>query len=158
MTGRGNENTLEPGSGDMSGSGRRLCVRTEIRHGGSVVARSTTGKGRIFFYRSTALGAGIQPDVRLNGNVVGTAVPHGVFYVDPDPGNMEVVTGSEVERKLTFTIAAGETRYVKLGVGLGVLVYRIIPELVSADEARKKLPTSHLSDLAANVNRSPPGF
>lgn len=97
------------------------------------------GKARIFFYRSTSLGAAIQPEVRLNGTVVGKAEPHGVFYVDRDPGNIEVITGSEVDRKLTFTVAPGDTRYVKLGVGLGVLVYRIIPELISEPEARKEM-------------------
>lgn len=97
------------------------------------------GKARIFIYRSSSLGAAIQPDVRLNGAVVGKAEPNGVFYVDRDPGNMEVITGSEVNRKLTFTAGAGETRYVKLGVGLGVLVYRIVPELVSEEQAKKDM-------------------
>jgi hypothetical protein len=98
-----------------------------------------TGKARIFLYRSTSLGAGIQPEIKLNGAVVGKAEPNGIFFVDRDPGNMEVVTSSEVEKKLTFTVSAGETRYVRLGVGLGVLVYRIIPELVAEDEARKEI-------------------
>lgn len=105
----------------------------------SQLSSLTPGKARIFFYRSTALGAGIQPEVRLNGMVVGKSEPHGVFFVDADPGNMEVITGSEVDRKLTFTIAPGETRYVRLAVGLGVLVYRIIPELVDEADARKEI-------------------
>jgi hypothetical protein len=105
----------------------------------SGLAPVPSGKARIYFYRSTALGAAIQPEVRLNGAVVGKSEPHGVFYVDRDPGNMEVITGSEIDRKLTFTIGPGETRYVKLGVGLGVLVYRIIPELISEAEARKEM-------------------
>ena len=101
------------------------------------------GKARIFFYRPSSLGAAIQPEVRLNGTVVGKAEPNGVFYVDRDPGNMEVVTGSEIDRKLTFTVGPGETRYVKLGVGLGVVVFRIIPELMSAEQAK-----AHMADLA----------
>jgi len=103
----------------------------------------SSGKGRIYFYRSSSVGAAIQPEVLLNGTVIGTAKPHGVFYVDRDPGNMEVVTGSEVDRKLTFTLAAGDTRYVKLGVNFGVLVYRIAPELMSASEAK-----ADMADLA----------
>jgi len=102
-----------------------------------------SGQARIYFYRSGTLGAAIQPEIRLNDSVVGKAEPNGVFFVDRPPGNMEVVTGSEVDRKLTFTIGAGETRYVKLGVGLGVLVWRIIPELV--DEPKAK---SEIADLA----------
>lgn len=98
-----------------------------------------SGKARIYFYRSTALGAAIQPEIRLNGMAVGRAVPHGVFFVDRDPGDMQVSTASEVEKKLTFSVAAGDTRYVRCSVGLGVLVYRVIPELVDEAEARKEL-------------------
>lgn len=98
-----------------------------------------SGKARIFFYRSGSLGAAIQPDVRLNGTVVGKAEPNGVFYLDRDPGNMEVITGSEIDRKLTFTAGARETRYVKLGVGFGVVVFRIIPELMSEEQAKKDM-------------------
>jgi len=103
------------------------------------LATAPANMARIYFYRSTALGAAIQPDVSLNGAIVGKAEPNGIFYVDRSPGNMEVVTGSEVEKKLTFIAAAGEKRYVKLAVGFGVLVYRIIPELVSEEEARKEI-------------------
>ena len=109
----------------------------------SSVAPVPAKQARIYFYRSGSLGAAIQPEVTLNGKVVGKAEPNGVFYVDHAPGNMEVVTGSEVERKLTFTAGAAETRYVKLAVSLGVLVWRIMPEL--ADEARAK---SDIADLA----------
>lgn len=105
----------------------------------SQLASAPPGQARIFFYRSTSLGAAIQPEIRLNGTMVGKAEPNGVFYVDRDPGNMEVVTGSEVEKKLTFTAGPGETRYVRCAVGLGLLVYRIIPELVDAREARKEI-------------------
>jgi len=96
-------------------------------------------KSRIWFYRTGYLGAGITPDIRLNGAVVGTAISSGAFFVDRDPGNMEVVTGSEVEKKLTFATEAGDTRYVRMGVGLGVLVYRIIPELVDEAVARQEM-------------------
>lgn len=97
------------------------------------------GKARIFFYRSTTLGAAIQPEIRLNGQVVGKAEPQGVFFVDVAPGDMEVVTGSEVEKKLTFQTAPGDRRYVRMAVGLGVLVWRVIPELVDEPEARKEI-------------------
>lgn len=105
----------------------------------SQLSAPAPGKARIFFYRPSALGGAIQPEVRLNGTVVGKAEPHGVFFADADPGNVEVITGSEVDRKLTFTVAPGETRYVKLAVGLGVIVYRIYPELVDTEQARKDI-------------------
>jgi hypothetical protein len=97
-------------------------------------------QGRIYFFRPSGLiGAGIQPGVMLDGVRVGESQPGGFFYVDAKPGNHEVVTTSEVEKKLTFTLAKGETKYVKSSVGMGVLVYRIYPELVSADEGQKEL-------------------
>jgi hypothetical protein len=42
--------------------------------------------GRIYIYRTTVLGAAIQPDVKVNGEVVGSAVPNGFFYVDRSSG------------------------------------------------------------------------
>lgn len=96
-------------------------------------------QGRIYFYRSGLLGGAIQPNVWLNGHVVGESKPNGFFFLDMPPGPMEVSTSSEVEKKLTFVLEAGQTRYVRLSVGLGILVYRIYPELSNATEAIQEL-------------------
>ena len=74
-----------------------------------------SGSGRIFFYRASALGAAIQPDVKLNGEKVGTAVPDGFYYVDRASGDYEVTTTTELKKTLTFHLDAGQTRYVRLG-------------------------------------------
>ena len=105
----------------------------------SSLGATPQGKARIFFYRATSLGAAIQPDIRLNGKVVGKAEPHGVFFVDVDPGNMEVVSGSEVEKKLTFQVAPADRRYVRMAVGFGVVVWRVMPELVDEAEAKQEM-------------------
>jgi Protein of unknown function (DUF2846) len=90
-----------------------------------------SGKGRIYFYRSGSMfGSGIQPSVKLNGEKVGDSKPGGFFYIDRAPGDYEVMLSTEVDRKLTFTLDAGEERYVRMSVSLGVLVYRVYPELV----------------------------
>ncbi|MBI1965646.1 MAG: DUF2846 domain-containing protein [Betaproteobacteria bacterium] len=95
------------------------------------------GKGRIYFYRSGVIfGSGIQPSVMLNGQQVGDSKPGGFFFVDRDPGNYEVLLSTEVERKLTFTLAGGQEQYVKMTVTLGVIVYRVFPELVDAATAK----------------------
>ncbi len=47
-------------------------------------------EGRIFVYRTSALGAAVQPSVMLNGKDVGSAVPHGFFYVDRPGGSYEI--------------------------------------------------------------------
>ena len=97
------------------------------------------GKARIYFYRSTTMGAAVQPSIKLNGAVVGSAEPKGVFFVDRDPGDMEVSTSTEVERKLTFTMGPGETRYVRLKMHMGLLVGHVIPELVDEQEAKEDI-------------------
>src|ERR1051326_1390723 len=45
-----------------------------------------TGFGRVWFYRPSAMGAGVQPAVKLDDQVVGNAVPHGFFHVETLPG------------------------------------------------------------------------
>ena len=97
-------------------------------------------KGRIYFYRSgNPFGSGIQPSVMLNGGKVGDSVPGGFFFVDRDPGNHEVLLSTEVDRKLTFTLAKGQEQYVRMSVTLGVIVYRVFPELVDAAAAREEI-------------------
>ena len=103
------------------------------------LAKPNAADGRVFLYRSSMLGAAIQPNVTLNGVVVGSAVPMGVFYVDRPKGTYEVSASTEVEKKATFTLDPGETKYVKLTPTFGILVGRIVPELVDADTARKEM-------------------
>jgi len=99
-------------------------------------------QGRIFIYRSTALGAAIQPSVKVNGDVVGSAVPRGFFYVDRPPGDYEITTTTEVTRTLSLKLEAGQTRYVRLGASFGFFVGHIYPELV--DDA---VGASEIQDL-----------
>jgi hypothetical protein len=96
-------------------------------------------KGRIYFYRISALGAAIQPEVRLNTELVGKAVPGGFWYVDRVPGEYSVVTSTEVSRKLSFTLAAGQTRYVRLNISFGFFMGHVYGELVEEAVALKDL-------------------
>jgi hypothetical protein len=104
------------------------------------------GQGRVYFYRPSALGAAVQPDVFLNGQKVGTAKPHGVYFVDRAPGDCVVTSSTETEKKLTFTLEPGQTRYVRLNIQMGFFVGRIVPELVDRTEAEKEM--SDLSFVA----------
>ena len=99
----------------------------------------TPSQGRIYFYRHSAFGTAVQPDINLNGDRVGTAKPHGFYFVDRDPGNYEVSASTETEKKLTFTLEPRQERYVRLRIQLGVFVGRIIPELVDKAEAEAEL-------------------
>ena len=86
--------------------------------------------GRIYIYRTAIIGAAVQPAVRLNGEVIGSAVPQGFFYVDRPAGNYEISTSTEVTRNLSLTLEPGQTRYVRLGISIGFVVGHVYPELV----------------------------
>ena len=97
-------------------------------------------RGRIWFFRDASpIGSGIQPSVMLDGNKVGDSVPGGFFFADAAAGNHEVLLSTEVDRKLTFTLAPGEERYVKMTVSLGALIYRVYPELVAPEVGRPEV-------------------
>ena len=97
------------------------------------------GDGRIYVYRTALLGMAVQPDVKINGEVVGQATPNGYFYIDRKPGNYEITTSTEVERKLSLTLDKDQTRYVRLDISFGFFVGHVYPELVDNDVGLKEL-------------------
>ena len=114
---------------------------SEIR---SSIPALSADKGRVVIYRSEKLfGAGIQPAVLMDAKEVGQSTPGGWFFVDVDPGSHNISLTSEVEKKLSFAVNKGESKYVKLAVGLGVVVYRVYPELIDPLKAE-----TDLTDLA----------
>lgn len=103
-------------------------------------------EGRLYVYRSSSmLGAAIQPNVVVNGKVAGESKPGGFFFVDLPAGTVEVSTSTEVEKKLTLTLDAGQTRYVRTTIGFGLMVGRVYPELVdNAQGAKEIAETSYI--------------
>ena len=87
-------------------------------------------QGRIYIYRPSSFGAAVRPNVKLNGAVVGEAISYGFFFVDREPGEYTIMTSTEVDRSLSLTLRAGQTRYVRLGISFGFLVGHVYPELV----------------------------
>ncbi len=63
--------------------------------------------------------------------------------MDEAPGQCVVKTSTEVEKELTFVLAAGETKYVKTTVSLGVFVGRIQPQLVSPTQGEQEITQLH---------------
>jgi hypothetical protein len=97
-------------------------------------------EGRVYFLRSSSMfGAAIQPEIRLNGTVVGMSKPGGFFYVDRPAGNYSAAVSTETEKTLTFVLAAGETKYVRSSPSFGVMVGRINLELETPEKARAEL-------------------
>ena len=96
-------------------------------------------KGRIYIYRTTVLGAAVQPAVRLDGVQVGTAKSEGFFFADATPGSHFIETTTEVSRRLTFTLEPGQVRYVRLNVSMGFMVAHVYPELVDTAVGEKEI-------------------
>jgi predicted small lipoprotein YifL len=95
--------------------------------------------GRLYVYRTIVLGAAVQPEVKLNGEVIGKAVPMGFFYVDKAPGTYEIMTSTEVDRKLSLTLDKGQVRYVRLNISMGFFVGHVYPELVDNNVGEKEI-------------------
>jgi hypothetical protein len=95
--------------------------------------------GRIYIYRTTFLGAAVQPEVKLNGEVIGKAVPDGFFYADRKPGDYEILTSTEVDRTLSLTLNSGQVRYVRLDISLGFFVGHVFPVLVEDEIGKKEI-------------------
>lgn len=97
-------------------------------------------QGRVYFYRKDSMfGAALQPAVVLDGAEVGKSQPGGYFYVDAASGSHEASTSTEATNKVSFVLAKGEVKYVRTAPSIGLLVGRVVPELVNADEANKEL-------------------
>jgi hypothetical protein len=50
-----------------------------------------------------------------------------------------VAASTETEKKLTFTLEPRQERFVRLKIQMGLMVGRIVPELVDKAEAEKEL-------------------
>lgn len=84
------------------------------------------GYGRIVFYRSSGLaGAAVQPDIRVDGQIVGQSKPGGFFYADVGPGKRAIEAATESTSRLEITALPGQTYYVRSAIGMGLLVGRI---------------------------------
>jgi hypothetical protein len=98
-------------------------------------------QGRIYFMRSSSMfGAAIQPEIRLNNNVVGKSQPGGFFYVDRPAGKYIAATDTETEKTLSFSLDAGEVKYIRTSPSFGLVAGRMVPTLETAEVAEKELP------------------
>ncbi len=111
------------------------------------------GEGRIYFLRSASfVGGALQPDIRLNGQVVGESKPGGFFYVDRPSGNYVAATATETEKTASFVLRAGETKYLRTSPSMGLIVGRVVVELESEDKALAELPSLSYTGSAAASN------
>lgn len=102
------------------------------------------GEGRIFVFRSSSIvGAGVRPEVRINGESVGTPEVGSFFFVDRPAGHYTASASTEVESTVDFQLAAGESAYVSLQIGIGMFIGR--PQLIAHSASSG---ASQVQDLA----------
>jgi len=65
-------------------------------------------------------------------------------------GLAAVTVATETEKKLTFVLEAGQVRHVRLKIQMGIVVGRIVPELVDRAEAEGEL--KDLSHIVQPLN------
>lgn len=80
------------------------------------------GQGRIVFFRSTGVGPAVQPDIRLNGEVVGKSEPGSFFFIDRAAGRYTASARTEVESRVEVVVREGEVSYVESRITMGVFV------------------------------------
>lgn len=105
----------------------------------STMQSVSADSGRIYIYRTSALGAAIQPAIRLNGEVVGKAVPKGFFFLDRPSGAYEISASTEAKRSLSTTLDAGEEKYVRLEIKMGLLAGHVKPVLVDRSVGEEEI-------------------
>ena len=68
------------------------------------------GYGRLVFYRAAGFaGSAVQPDIKVDGQVVGQSRPGGFFHVDVGPGRHVVEVSTETTSRLEIETRAGQT-------------------------------------------------
>jgi Protein of unknown function (DUF2846) len=118
------------------------CATGGIKYADMTAAtapRLKSGQGRIYFYRTSAMGFAVQPDIKLNGVTVGSATPNGFFFVDRPPGTYEITATTEVEEKIHITLRPGETQYVQFYLTPGIMVGHANLNPVSKEKAEREM-------------------
>jgi len=107
------------------------------------------GQGRVFFLRSaSAIGSAIQPELRVDEEVVGRSRPGGFFFVDRPAGSYVAAGTTEVETRYHFDLGAGETKYLRSAITMGFLAGHLHLSEDATTNARQEMMTlAYTGDL-----------
>jgi Protein of unknown function (DUF2846) len=97
-------------------------------------------EGRIYFYRNSILGAAVQPEVSVNGQVVGKSQPNSFFFIDRPAGTYRATARTEAEGSINIVLRPRQTAYVQMSISMGFLVGQPAFERVGEAEGRSALP------------------
>jgi hypothetical protein len=119
------------------------CSASGPRHSEMEQSLPSLGEneGRIYFYRNSILGAAVQPEVSLNGQVVGKSQPSSFFFVDRPAGSYRATARTEAEGSIDIALRPRQTAYIEMSISMGLLVGRPAFERVAEPEGRKALPS-----------------
>jgi hypothetical protein len=95
--------------------------------------------GRVYFYRTMLLGSTIPLPINVNGVKVGTCKASGVFFTDLAPGTYQATVGVEAQRERTFSLAAGEEKYLRCFISMEQFVARGNLQVVAPEEAKEEM-------------------
>jgi len=96
-------------------------------------------QGRLFFYRPGSMAGGLKPNIMVNNVSVGRAESKGFRFVDRPPGDYTVATSTLMEHTLSFSLEAGEVKYVRMFSSVGLFAGHIIPNLTDAERALREM-------------------
>lgn len=100
-----------------------------------------SGYGRLVVYRPGSLAGGaVQPDIKLNGEVIGKSQSGGFFFVDRTAGKYTVSARTEIETTLDAELVEGNATYVQTSITMGLFVGHPNLTLQSESLAIQQLP------------------
>ena len=103
-------------------------------------------QGRFYFYRDPSFeGWAIQPAIKIDGAKVGDSVPGGYFYVDEPPGTYKITATTEKEEAVNVTIAAGQSRYIRFDISMGLLIGHVSPSIIDPEQAAVEIKKCHFT-------------
>ncbi len=104
--------------------GIAACTRAPADPGPQIndIPPLAEGAGRIFFYRAGMFGYSVEPHAYLDNKFLGKFVNGQFLVVDAPPGPHDVATTMDAEKRLSFDLEEGETRYIEMSVGLDVML------------------------------------
>ena len=119
------------------------CSATGPRYSEMAESLPSLGEneGRIYFYRNSILGAAVQPEVSVNGQVVGKSQPGSFFFIDRPAGTYRATARTEAEGSIDIVLRARQTAYIEMSISMGFLVGHPAFERVAEPEGRKALPS-----------------
>ena len=103
------------------------------------IAELPKEKGRIVFYRPDAIfGHGFQPDILLNGKLIGISRSGTIFYVDVDSGMYRVTVPAVLysgETTIDIGVPKNKTVYVKSYLSGSAFAGKTKVEVISSEQA-----------------------